>query len=447
MRNVVSKASIGLCVFGVLGNGCGGDKRECGPGTVLSGSQCIVAPGQVTPMPTSDGGDASMGVPSVPDASVDASVMPTPMPDATVVFRPTFGGVNSVAPASDSSLVVTWRPAKDAQTPREQLVYRVYVATAAGKQDFKKPTATSQPGSTSILLAGLTNNMPYYVVVRAVNQDGTEDTNTVEKDNRPRADSVAPTFGGVKSAKAVGAGSVELTWDAAKDDASPSEGITYTAFWSDKPGDAANGTFGGVSEPGAASMVVSGLPHSVTAYYFVVRAVDAAGNTDENVRSESATTTVDITPPQFAGCQSVIDTSAGAATLTWLPAKDDSTDPGSIVYTVFASTIPIQADGGGFDFAHRAEFKGGVTGRIGGLTQNTQWYFICQATDESGNQEHNLAQRRVKTQVDNVPPHFNGVTSASLEGFDKAKLTWEPASDDQTPAESIRYVVYQGEAA
>jgi hypothetical protein len=419
-------APVGVGVLLVV-NSCGGDTHECGPGTVLSGNQCVAVAATV-----SDAG-------GVPDSSVVVTA------EGGIVYRPLFAGINSIAPVSDSGLVVTWRAATDSVTPRDQLVYRIYVATTKGGEDFTKPRAVSQPGATSMLLIGLTTT-DYFAVVRAVNADGVEDLNTVEKSGKPKIDTVPPQFGGLKTATGKGPASVELTWDAAKDDGTPAEGITYVAHWSADPNDAPTGTFGGVSEAGATSMIVSGLTNPITGYYFVVNAVDAAGNAEGNITSQKGTTTEDTSPPHFAGCQSVFEQSAGGATVAWLPAQDDSTTPDKIVYTVYASETPIGADGGGFDLSHSAKFTGGVTGRLSGLTQGTRWYFLCRAEDASGNQETNTALRSAQTQSDHTPPHFNGITSATLLGYDKAHLTWEPGTDDQTPPSALRYAIFTGDA-
>src|SRR3970282_2058295 len=107
MRTTILTISAALAL-GAL-SGCGSD-LTCGSGTRESGEKCVaVTMGSAGSSGTPDGGGPS-GAP------------------------PAFDGVASVAPVTDSSLQVTWDPALDDSTERENLIYRVYVGTAAGEQ-------------------------------------------------------------------------------------------------------------------------------------------------------------------------------------------------------------------------------------------------------------------------------------------------------------------------
>ena len=195
-------------------------------------------------------------------------------------------------------------------------------------------------------------------------------------------------------------------------------------------------------------MIVSRLPKATTTYYFRIEARDASGNALRNPRSASAKTSADGTAPVFGGCVQTVNPSAGGVKITWARASDDSTDTSALVYNVYASKTPFDADGGGFDFSKpTASFKDGVlSGRVGGLTKESQYYFICRAEDQEGNEDTNTVQVSAITGKDSAPPSFGGVTSATLKG-NLATLTWMPASDDQTPADSIRYLVFEGNAS
>jgi hypothetical protein len=75
---------------------------------------------------------------------------------------------------------LAWDPATDPVTPSSQIVYDVFYATAAGGEDFAHPSWTSPPGATGLGVS-TPNRAPAYFVVRARDQAGLEDQNTVER--------------------------------------------------------------------------------------------------------------------------------------------------------------------------------------------------------------------------------------------------------------------------
>jgi hypothetical protein len=84
-----------------------------------------------------------------------------------------------VAPR-ERSYRLTWNPASDPVTPSSQIVYDVYYSTAPGGENFAQPGWTSPPGATTFALT-LPQTSPAYFVVRARDQAGLEDRNTVER--------------------------------------------------------------------------------------------------------------------------------------------------------------------------------------------------------------------------------------------------------------------------
>jgi hypothetical protein len=99
------------------------------------------------------------------------------------------------------------------------------------------------------------------------------------------ADTDRPTFSGVSSAAASGTDSITLSWSAATDASS----VTYDIFVS---------TTSGCYNFGAPFDTATASPHTVlglapnTTYFFIVRARDADGNTDQNTVEASAKTLV-----------------------------------------------------------------------------------------------------------------------------------------------------------
>src|SRR5205823_7488241 len=118
---------------------------------------------------------------------------------------------------------------------------------------------------------------------------------TSERDNCREAratvrggDISPPVFAGLESAVTCIPGpaggptrssSYTLRWQAASDDVTPATGLVYDVYQANAPGaeDFATPTY--TTSAGATSFTTPPLPDD-TAYYFVVRARDAAGNRD-----------------------------------------------------------------------------------------------------------------------------------------------------------------------
>jgi hypothetical protein len=75
---------------------------------------------------------------------------------------------------------LTWKAATDSVTPSAQIVYDIFLSHTRGGEDFSRPTWTTAPGVTSFETPPL--NEPSYFVVRARDQEGNEDQNTVERE-------------------------------------------------------------------------------------------------------------------------------------------------------------------------------------------------------------------------------------------------------------------------
>jgi hypothetical protein len=74
---------------------------------------------------------------------------------------------------------LTWKAATDNVTPSSRIVYDIFLSHTRGGEDFSHPTWTTAPGVTSFETPPL--NEPSYFVVRARDQAGNEDQNTVER--------------------------------------------------------------------------------------------------------------------------------------------------------------------------------------------------------------------------------------------------------------------------
>ncbi len=112
-------------------------------------------------------------------------------------------------------------------------------------------------------------------------------------------DVTLPTFGGLVSATATSASQIQLQWNPAADNVTPASNITYLIYMATSSG-GQNFASPSYSVIGAASANISGLT-SCTTYYFVVRARDAAGNTETNTVERSAKTQCIVWAKTYGG--------------------------------------------------------------------------------------------------------------------------------------------------
>jgi len=108
------------------------------------------------------------------------------VPDST---PPTFDGLKSALTCipgpggggTTTSYRLTWDPAVDDVSRTKKIKYDVYQAGKSGGEDFSSPTYTTRAGATSFTTPPLPSDTPVYFVVRARDQAGNRDSNTVER--------------------------------------------------------------------------------------------------------------------------------------------------------------------------------------------------------------------------------------------------------------------------
>jgi hypothetical protein len=103
---------------------------------------------------------------------------------------PVFPGLESattcipgpIGPGSTASYHLTWEPAMDKVSPSSAIVYEIYQASTSGGEDFSTPSYTTPPGATSFDTPPLPADQTFYFVVRALDEAGNTDFNTVERE-------------------------------------------------------------------------------------------------------------------------------------------------------------------------------------------------------------------------------------------------------------------------
>ncbi|HLG18984.1 MAG TPA: fibronectin type III domain-containing protein [Bdellovibrionota bacterium] len=356
---------------------------------------------------------------------------------------PSFSGLVSATAINSNQIDLAWNPATDDVTSTGQIVYEIYRSTTSSIT-YSAPLATTSPGVTSFSATSLSADTTYLFAVRAKDAAGNRDSNTVVRSaTTPSGGSnQPPSFTGIYGAMAVAWDTVNIWWNAAKDDATSSSSIVYDVYQSTSlPINYSAPTF--TTPPGTTFVQVKGLNGSTT-YHFSVRARDAEGNRDANSVVRSAFTPVapsDSIPPTFGGLASAIPASPQQIDLAWSTASDNLTSPSGIVYDIYFSTSPTM----NYASPKVTTAPGIIRYSVTNLVANTLYYFAVRARDARGNRDSNSVIRSAAT-LSSVPdttsPTFTGLSSATAVGPYSIVLAWSPATDDLTSQASIVYDIY-----
>jgi len=204
-----------------------------------------------------------------------------------------------------------------------------------------------------------------------------------------------------------------LSWPAATDDVTAQENIQYLVYMSTTPGGENFAMPSFTTTPGDTSFSVTGLS-PVTTYYFVVRAMDEAGNIDTNIVEKSAKTLAppDVTPPGFGGLVSATAVSVSPwINLQWDPASDDQTPAAGIVYLVYMATT---SGGENLSVPNFTTSPGATSFSATGLSPGTRYYFIVRAKDAAGNIDSNTVEKSATTFYETCVP-LGGACESSTE--------------------------------
>ncbi|HWZ90770.1 MAG TPA: fibronectin type III domain-containing protein, partial [Polyangiaceae bacterium] len=128
-------------------------------------------------------------------------------------------------------------------------------------------------------------------------------------------DKVPPVFAGVTSASTMSDTRIALSWDAATDNVTAPERISYVVYAGNKSGAEDFSKPFAIVPSGSGGALMSELEPGAN-YFFVVRARDEAGNEDKNTKEATATTT-DQGAPRFAGIIGWDATTAHTVLASW----------------------------------------------------------------------------------------------------------------------------------
>ncbi|TKJ47212.1 hypothetical protein CEE34_04755, partial [Candidatus Aerophobetes bacterium Ae_b3a] len=161
--------------------------------------------------------------------------------------------------------------------------YNIYRAITSKGQNFASPLTNVSAGTTTYTDSATSDGVIYYYVVRAQDDIGNIETNTNEA--TATADDTPPPSPSNLAAAPITEGGIQLTWTASVSETDVSQYNIYRATSSGGQ-NYSSPTY--TVSVGITSYIDSSCTDSQT-YYYVVRARDAAGNTDSNTNEAWAT--------------------------------------------------------------------------------------------------------------------------------------------------------------
>lgn len=250
-----------------------------------------------------------------------------------------------------------------------------------------------------------------------------------------------PKFDGITSLSAASSTSLFVTWNAASDALTASPLIKYRVYVGTTAGGQNFSAATVTSPPGANSVLLTGLAPG-SDYFVVVRAVNGAGEEDQNKVEKSAKPLADTKAPTFDGATKAETFDGSAVKLSWTAAKDDITAGEGIVYQVYVASESGKQN---LTVPSYVSTPGATSIVVKGLPKpKTKYYFVVRARDAAGNADTNKVEVSADSGPDVSPPVFSGCTDATTKDAVSITVRWNPATDDVTPQGALRYNVYGG---
>jgi fibronectin type 3 domain-containing protein len=299
-------------------------------------------------------------------------------------------------------VTLTWESVSNATT------YNVYYSTSPGvtKENGTKISAVTTP----YVQTGLTANSTFYYVVTAVNGAGESAASELASatTNTSQPTVTVPTQPTAVFATG-GTNQVTLSW------AAVTNATSYNVYYSASSGGVTQAN--GILIPNATSPAVFGDLTAGTTYYYIVTAVNSAGEGSPSVQA-AATTLADVPSPTIPGVPTGVTALGGTeqATITWANVS------GAASYNLYWSTSP------GVTKISGAKVAGVSSPYIKtGLSAGTTYYFIVAAVNSVGESAaSNQATATTNAPPLSVPNAPTGLTS--IGGAKQVTLSWSAVS-------------------
>ncbi|ABQ26212.1 fibronectin type III domain-containing protein [Geotalea uraniireducens] len=306
------------------------------------------------------------------------------------------------ATGAAGQMTLSWNAVSNATS------YNVYYSTTGG---VSAANGTKIAGATSpYVQSGLTAGTTYYYIVTAVNSAGESAASAQVSATTNATPTPTPTLPAAPTGVMAtgGTNQVTLSWSAVSNAAS------YNIYWSTKTGVT---TSNGTKISGAMSPAVQAGLAAGTTYYYIVTAVNSAGESTPSV--QVAATTVTPTPaPTVPAAPSGVTATGGAkqVTLSW-PAVSGATS-----YNVYWSTAS------GVTTANGTRIAGATSPYVHtGLSAGTSYYYIVTAVNGAGESAPSTqATATTNAPLPAVPAAPTGVTATG--GANQVSLSWSAVS-------------------
>lgn len=277
--------------------------------------------------------------------------------DSSVSPPATVGSV--VVTPADSQVTVTWSPVAGATR------YEVFYNSTNASNTAEKFTGDSNDTDTTCTITGLTNGVPCYVWVNAINSAGSSGFSSSSSSGTPTAAVSIPSPPAAPAVTA-GDGTVTLTW------AAVSGATSYKVYYGTTDNSVTATEFAGDANATDTTCIITGLTNG-TIYYVWIKAANSAGSSAASSVS-SGTPAATVTIPAAPAALSVVPGDS-QVTVTW-SAVSGATSYKTFYNTANNSTTATEFTGDGT--------TSDTTCTITGLTNGTPYYVWVQAANSAG---------------------------------------------------------------
>jgi hypothetical protein len=303
----------------------------------------------------------------------------TPWPSGEVPETP---GQPTVS-AGVGRLTLTWGAAGGAES------YQVYIGTT----DTRPPSPVMTVNGTTATINDLTNNVIYYLWIRAVNGNGPSDGYSPIQVGTPAIPAAAPAAPS-KPLIAAGNRKLSVTWQAV-------EMAAAYEVWKGTSANSDTATLCGTISDGTTRMVLESLENG-TNYYVWVKAKNSVGSSGFSPYASAAPSAFTESPA--APGRPTVTSGSGQLTVSW-PAVEGAS--GYEVWKGETDNITTAAQYG--------EDTGATFITVTGLTNGTTYYFWIKAKNSVGTSGASPAGNGTPSVSDGPPaaPGTPAVTAAS----------------------------------
>ena len=342
-----------------------------------------------------------------------------------------------VTDVSSEGFTVVWKKATDKVTADEEIAYSVGL-----KESGETELLVSQVvhDIDSFVFTGVEPGKTYEVIVSACDEAGNETMYDSEFVTVPvPKDTDEPKVGSREiTVTDRTCDSISIEWERAKDNVTEDDKIRYAVYLSE------GGDFEIKEEaPGICSYTFTGLKPE-TSYVFKVKAFDDAGNDmaysqdADMTLAKAETTTVDD------NMLIVTNRTKDSISIEWGLAKGLSSSDNKIRYEIHFYDAGVYFNHSNRSVVVRAA-EGIHTHTFTGLKDSTLYAFYVKAIDEKG-KEYRFPTKMKMTMDIQAPTVKCRTITATKITRDSITIRWEPADDNRTLVDKIKYQIYVTES-